>query len=135
MDAMRQDRKEPWNPYLAGGLVGLLMVCSAWLTGNYFGASTSFVRAAGAIERLFVPDRVAGEPYFILYGIEIDWQGMFVAGIFIGSLISAASSRTFRLQSVPSRWQERFGPSFPKRAAVAFAGGLIGMFGARLADG
>ena len=32
-------------------------------------------------------------------------------------------------------WSERFGPGVPKRAAAAFAGGAVAMFGARLADG
>jgi hypothetical protein len=32
-------------------------------------------------------------------------------------------------------WEARFGNSLVKRSVVAFAGGTIGMFGARLADG
>lgn len=38
---MKQDGEKPRNQYRAGGPVGLLMVFSAWLTGNYFGASTA----------------------------------------------------------------------------------------------
>ncbi|NLK19782.1 MAG: YeeE/YedE family protein, partial [Synergistaceae bacterium] len=33
--------REGWNPYLLGGLSGLLMVWSLYYTGKYFGASTS----------------------------------------------------------------------------------------------
>jgi uncharacterized membrane protein YedE/YeeE len=36
---------------------------------------------------------------------------------------------------VPAVWRERFGPSVPKRMLGAFLGGLLAMFGARLADG
>jgi hypothetical protein len=36
---------------------------------------------------------------------------------------------------VPPMWQERFGPNPLKRGVVAFAGGVVAMFGARLADG
>jgi uncharacterized membrane protein YedE/YeeE len=32
-------------------------------------------------------------------------------------------------------WGERFGSSVPKRAIVAFLGGIVAIFGARLADG
>jgi hypothetical protein len=32
-------------------------------------------------------------------------------------------------------WEDRFGPGKMKRAVVAFIGGMIAMFGARLADG
>jgi len=65
----------------------------------------------------------------------IDWQWMFVAGIFLGSLIAAAVSGTMQLTLLPDMWQKRFGTSVLKRALVAFVGGVIAMFGARLADG
>jgi hypothetical protein len=32
-------------------------------------------------------------------------------------------------------WQERFGPAVMRRAVIAFIGGFIAIFGARLADG
>ena len=60
---------------------------------------------------------------------------MFVVGIFIGSIIAAKVSGTFAWQAVPTMWQKRFGSGITKRAIVAFIGGIIGMFGARLADG
>ncbi len=61
---------------------------------------------------------------------------MFVVGIFLGSMISALTSRSFKWQAVPEMWAERFGPrSTGKRALYAFVGGVIAMFGARLADG
>ncbi len=132
---MEEQEPKGWSPYLAGGLAGLLLVCSVFLSGNYFGASTTFVRVAGTIEKVFVPDRVAQSEYFTRFAPAIDWQWMFVAGVFFGSLISAATSRSFRLQTVPHTWRERFGPSATKRGLVAYAGGTIAMFGARLADG
>jgi uncharacterized protein len=125
-----------WSPYLAGGLAGLVGVLSVWFAGQYFGASTSFVRTAGLLEQLFDPERVAGMQYFIKVAPKIDWQWMFVIGIFIGSLIAALTSGSFKLQAVPDSWSERFGRnSTPLRAVVAFAGGTVAMFGARLADG
>jgi len=125
-----------WNPYLAGALSGVVGILSVWLAGKYFGASTSFVRTAGLIEQLFGPERVAQMDYFIKTAPEIDWQWMFVVGIFLGALISAVTSGSFRLQAVPDMWAERFGAgSTVSRAVVAFAGGVVAMFGARLADG
>jgi hypothetical protein len=131
------EKQEPkgWNPYVAGALAGLLIVCSVFFTGQYFGASTTFVRFAGMIEGLFAPGRVATSQYFMEHPLVIDWQWMFVAGIFLGSLISSATSRSFRLQAVPDSWQSRFGPSGAKRAFTAFSGGVVAMFGARVADG
>lgn len=132
---MKQD-SGGWNPYLAGALSGVVGVLSVWFAGQYLGASTSFVRTAGMIERLFGPERVAQMDYFVKVVPRIDWQWMFMAGIFLGALIAALTSGSFRLQAVPDMWAARFGKtSVSKRAFAAFAGGVVAMFGARLADG
>ncbi len=124
-----------WSPYLAGALAGLLVIASAALTENYPGASTTFVRTAGMLEELIGAERVAAMPYFNRFLPVIDWQWMFVAGIFIGSLAAALLSGTFKLQAVPDMWAERFGPAKGPRFLAALAGGFLAMFGARLADG
>ena len=125
-----------WNPYLAGALSGLVSVLSVWLAGKFLGASTTFVRSAGMLEDLVAPERVAQMEYFIKTKPGIDWQWMFVTGIFIGALIAAASSKSFKWQALPDLWQQRFGTtSTGKRAVFAFAGGAIAMYGARLAGG
>jgi hypothetical protein len=128
-----QDRD--WNPYLAVALSGLVSVFSVALAGKFLGASTTFVRSAGMIEKLFSPDRVARMAYFMKEAPKIDWQWMFVVGIFIGAFIAAKIGRTFRWQALPPMWEERFGPSRIRRGLVAFLGGTVAMFGARLADG
>lgn len=124
-----------WSPYLAGALSGVVLILSVWITGKYFGASTTFVRSAGMIEKLFGAERVAKMSYFIKEVPKIDWQWMFVIGILIGALIASTTSGTFRWQGVPDMWKERFGSGRTKRGIVAFLGGTIAMFGARLADG
>lgn len=125
-----------WSPYLAGSLSGLVGVFSVWFAGQYLGASTSFVRTAGMIEQLFGSERVARMDYFISVVPRIDWQWMFLVGIFLGAMVAALTSGSFKLQAVPDMWAARFGAhSTPKRAVVAFAGGVVAMFGARLADG
>ena len=123
------------NPYLGGALAGILSIGSVALAGKYFGASTTFVRATAFLERIFSPERIAQMPYFVKDGPKLDWQGMFLVGIFAGALVSALASGTFRLQLVPDSWKERIGSGWAKRAAVAFVGGAIAMYGARLADG
>ncbi len=128
-------REKAWNPYLAGALSGVVLVLSVWIAGQFFGASTTFARTAGALEKIFAPDRVAGLDYFIKYAPKIDWQFMFVLGIFIGALIASTNSGSFVLKAVPDMWKRRFGTSVIKRGLVAFFGGLIAIFGARLAGG
>ncbi len=132
-----ETRKDPgaWNPYLAGALTGLVSIGSVWVTGKYFGASTTFVRGAGYVEKIIDPAYLAKLEYMTKNKPIIDWQWMFVVGILIGSFIAASSSGSFRLQAVPDMWRERFGDNAVKRGTVAFVGGTIAMIGARLADG
>lgn len=132
---MEQEERKGWNPYIAGALTGLLLIFSVWFTGKYVGASTTFVRSAGYIERIFNAERVAQMAYFQKELPKIDWQFLFVIGIFIGAFVSSTTSQSFRWQAVPTRWEGRFGSSIPKRAVAAFLGGAVAMFGARLADG
>ena len=130
-----------WSPYLAGALVGLLAIASVYATTHwlgktsYLGASTTFVRAAGLLERMVAPDRVAANEYFTKEKVRVDWQFMLVLGIFIGALISSATDRSLKIESVPPIWEKRFGPSIGKRAVGAFLGGIVAMVGARMADG
>lgn len=130
-----------WNPYVAGACVGLLAVASAWATTrilgrtSYLGASTTFVRAAGLIERTVAPERVDANEYFVKEKVRVDWQFMLVTGIFLGALISSATDRSFKLESMPPTWEKRFGASIGKRAVAAVLGGAVAMLGARLADG
>ena len=130
-----------WSPYLAGALVGLLAIASVYATTlwigktSYLGASTTFVRAAGLLERTVAPEHVAANEYFTKEKVGVDWQFMLVSGIFIGALIASVTDRSFKLESVPPTWEKRFGPSVGKRAVGAFMGGIVAMVGARLADG
>ncbi len=130
-----------WSPYLAGALVGVLAIVSVYATTqwmgktNYLGASTTFVRAAGLLERTVFPDRVAANEYFTKEKVRVDWQFMLVLGIFFGALIASTTDKSFKLESVPPTWEERFGPSIGKRGAAAFFGGIVAMLGARMADG
>ena len=124
-----------WSPYIAGGLSGLVIIVSVLWTGNFFGASTSFVRSAGMLGEAVGSERVSQLEYFLRYLPKFDWQLLFVIGIFLGSLLAALTSDTFKWQGVPDMWAERFGTSPALRGIVAFIGGIVAMFGARLAGG
>lgn len=134
---MELNRKEEggWSPYLAGGLSGVVIILSVLWTGQFFGASTSFVRSVGMIGENFGPERVKHLEYFLQFIPKFDWQLLFVIGIFLGSLLSALTSGSFKWQGVPDMWAERFGTNPALRGIVAFVGGIIAMFGARLAGG
>ena len=129
------DDRKYWSPYLSGALSGLVLIVSVLISGKFYGTSTTFVKTTGMIEKIFNAERVAAMDYFIKEVPMVDWQWMFVIGILIGSIIAAKVSGTFAWQPLPEMWRKRFGSSIVKRAIVSFTGGLIGMFGARLADG
>ncbi|MCS7306851.1 MAG: YeeE/YedE family protein [Thermoguttaceae bacterium] len=130
-----------WRPYAAGALLGVVAIASAWATTrwlgktNYLGASTTFVRAAGLLEKTVAPDHVAQNAYFTKEKVRVEWQFMLIVGILIGALVGAVLDRSFRLEAVPPVWRERFGPSPTKRAIAALLGGAVMMIGARMADG
>jgi uncharacterized membrane protein YedE/YeeE len=132
---MRTAPKGGWNPYLAGALSGLVSIASVWLSGKFLGTSTTFVRLAGQLEQLFLPEHVTANPYFRKIPPLVDWQWLLVAGIFLGSFLTARLFGDFRWQALPPMWKARFGPARWRRALVAFIGGVVAMFGARLADG
>jgi hypothetical protein len=135
------EKRVNWRPYIAGALVGLLATLSVVVTTRtlgktqFLGASTTFVRGAGFIEQSVDPQHVKTNPYFAKEKVKVDWQFMLIAGIFIGALAAALIDGSFKFESVPPVWRERFGGSVGRRAAGAFAGGIVAMFGARLADG
>ncbi len=116
-------REKTWSPYVAGALAGLLLVLSVFLTGKYFGASTTFVRAAGFVEQAVAPEKVAGMEYFLKEKVKIDWQFLFVVGVLFGALASAWLSKENRAVAVPSMWEGRFGPSRVRRWVCGLSGG------------
>ncbi|MBU1247273.1 MAG: YeeE/YedE family protein [Proteobacteria bacterium] len=126
------------NPYIAGGLAGVLLVLSVLVAGNYFGASTSYVRTTGLIEQIVAPEHVSNTSYFMKYfekDAGIDWQWMFVLGIFFGSFLSANFSGSYKWTDTPDRWKAKFGSGGSKRFLYAFFGGAIALFGVRMAGG
>ncbi len=127
--------KTKWSPYVAGGIAGILLCLSVLVAGHYFGASTTFVRSAGLIEGIFASEHVASVEYFVKTKLKIDWQWMFVVGVFFGSLLSSKISGDFKAMAIQPMWESRFGSNRAWRWIVAFLGGIILMFGARMAGG
>jgi uncharacterized membrane protein YedE/YeeE len=129
-----------WNPYLSGALAGLLLVASVAVAGQFLGASTTFSRSAAYIEDKVGVDTSRFD-YFTAKkgkygpGSLPNWQLMFVIGIVVGSFAISKMSGSFKIEPVPPMWRERFGNNIGKRAAAAFVGGAIALFGVRLAGG
>jgi hypothetical protein len=118
-----------------GTLIGVLSWFTFATVDKALGVSTTFVRAAGFAEQAVAPAHVQANAYFMSKGVKVDWQMMLVVGIVLGTFISAWLSRGFRVERLPELWKARFGNSVAFRYAMAFLGGLILIFGARLAGG
>ncbi len=139
---MLKNLKKPiWNPYIAGIFVGILAAISVIITtlvlgkAQYIGASTTYVRVSGFIEKNFLKEHVSLNEYFQSKKIKVDWQMMLVFGIFFGSMVSSIVGKDFKVEKLPPMWKEKFGEGQLKRGIIAFIGGFTAMFGARLAGG
>lgn len=132
--------KKTWSPYLAGGLAGILLALSVLISGHFIGVSTTFARSAAVVEQSVGID-TSVFAYFTTKkgkygpGSLPNWQLLFVLGIIIGAFISATLSGDFKFQAVPDMWRENFGPNPWNRGITAFLGGVVALFGARLAGG
>jgi uncharacterized membrane protein YedE/YeeE len=80
-------------------------------------------------------DGVAQNSYWAKYPLKLDGGLLFLLGTFIGSALSVLASRTFYWEKVPATWSQQFGPSASKRLVASFLGGVVIMFGARMAGG
>ena len=125
-----------WSPYAVGAGIGVLSWIVFVVVANPIGITMAMSQIAGGLAVPLVgADAVAQNPYWSRNPLRLDYGVLFVAGTFLGALASALLTGTWKLESVPAVWQERFGPSVGKRYAVAFLGGAIAMYGARLAGG
>jgi hypothetical protein len=122
------------NPYLAGFLLGLVLLASYLITGRGLGATAGFAAAATWIAGLFSPAHVQANLVHAKYWNDgaplLNWTLFLLAGAFVGAALSGWQAGRFRLSI------ER-GPriSDGQRLALAFAGGFVAALGAKLAKG
>lgn len=93
------------------------------------GASTSYP---------FVGDTITGltdNAYYPTCTSSGSWQIWFLLGALIAGFVYAVATKTFGLKLIQERWTEYKGTSNVKRIVWAFIGGVILIFGARMADG
>ncbi len=125
-----------WSPYLAGAVIGLLQIPTFLLMDTALGASSSFVTVAAHLVS-FVYPAVETIKYFAshMWGAKNWWQVAVVTGIAMGAYVSMRMSGA-RRKAVSPIWSRMMGTgSLGSRAPVAFLGGFIMLFGARIAGG
>jgi hypothetical protein len=130
--------KEPrpyLEPYVAGTLLGVVLFLSFFITGGGLGASGALSRVQTGLLDWVAPGRVDRIAYFaeLAGGDRSPWANTAVymlAGTLLGGLASGLLNRRIKLET-------RKGPriSVRLRWVMAFSGGAIMAYGARLARG
>jgi uncharacterized membrane protein YedE/YeeE len=123
------------HPYLGGALLGVVLFLAFFLTGNGLGASGGLNRYVVFLEDLVAPQHVDRTAYLLkMAGGDKnpldDWVVLVVTGALLGGFFSGWWHGRLKITtgkgpriSVRTRW------------AVAFLGGVIMGYGARMARG
>lgn len=124
-----------WSPYLVGALIGVLSMATFYFSDKPLGVSTAYARLAGLVGNLFSKGHTETLKFYQEEKPKIDWGVMLLFGMILGAFIAAYTGGEITAAWVPALWQERFGPDVLWRWGVAFLGGAIMAYGARLAGG
>lgn len=125
-----------WNPYLVGVGIGVLSWAVFAVANKPLGVTTALAQCSGAVAQPVIGlEGLRSNAYWTKNLPQWDYGTLFLGGIFFGALASAWLSRDLRIELVPAVWRERFGDSPARRLAAAFVGGILTMYGARMADG
>ena len=124
-----------WSPYLVGALIGVLSMATFYFSDKPLGVSSAYARIAGMIGRLFSKPHIDSLKLYQETKPKVEWEVMLTLGIVLGAFLAAWSGGELTGVAVPAMWAERFGDGVGLRLAVAFVGGAVMVFGARLAGG
>lgn len=124
-----------WSPYLVGALIGLLSMATFYFSNKPLSVSTAYARLAGMVGNQLSREHTSKLKFYQDTKPKIDWGLMLVFGILLGATIAAVTGGEFSGTWVPTLWENRFGSDVGLRLGIAFVGGVIMAFGARLAGG
>ena len=136
---MTQLRKPEWSPYAAGAGLGLVTILSLVLSSALLPAPT-LIGASGAYENLVAPLGLAVDPKSTYFNFVmppgLTWAVWVLLGVFLGGLVSAVLSGTFKLRKMPDQqWESVFGKSVAKRWALVFFSAVLLEYAAGIAGG
>lgn len=124
------------NPYLAGVLLGILLIATIYITGRGLGASGAIKSYAVATVETLAPQHTANTHYYKEYSEShagfplMNWLVFEITGVLIGAFLSGLVSNrlTFKLEKGPNTTNKI-------RIAGALIGGLIWGIGSQLGRG
>jgi len=123
------------NPYLAGTMLGLVLLIAMFLSGRGLGASGGIkycvVSLVGAVDHQYAQNSLYYGKYFEEGKKPIkNWLTIEILGIVVGGFLSGAFSKRlkFKIERPPYISKRR-------RLIFAFLGGVFFVYGAQLARG
>jgi len=124
-----------WSPYVVGTGIGVLSWLTFYFSDKPIGASSFYAQLSGFIGRAFAKRHTDSLAYFKDNPPRVGWGFVFVISTVVGGAVAAFTGGEFVNEWLPPMWKDRFGDSIALRAGVAFGGGVLMAFGARLAGG
>lgn len=124
------------NPYLAGLLLGLLLLFTFYLTGRGLGASGAFKSLTVAAVESVSPEHAANSKFYKEYlkehsdGPLMNWLVFEIMGVVVGAFLSGlvAGRLNFKIEKGPRI-------SSTTRLIAAFLGGMLWGIGSQLGRG
>jgi uncharacterized membrane protein YedE/YeeE len=125
-----------WNPYVAGVVLGLVLLASFLVMGYGLGSSGAVTRIGVGAAHMVAPETVEHNAYFSRYfnGIHLldNWLVFLFLGLFLGGLVGAYSGG--RLKAEVIRGDKKLVSSW-QRLGIAVLGGILMGVAARFARG
>jgi hypothetical protein len=123
------------HPYLVGAVLGVVLFLAFFLTGNGLGSSGATSRIDAALVDLVAPAHVDRTPYLLkMAGGDKNPLDDWIVPVFFGALLGGFTSGAVngRLKLTTTK-----GPHISNRTrwAMSFVGGMIFLYGARMARG
>jgi len=123
------------HPYLAGAVLGVVLFLAFLLTGNGLGSSGATSRIDALLVDTVAPAHVDNNPYLLkMAGGDKNPLDDWIVPVFFGALLGGfvSGARNGRLKLTTTK-----GPNISNRTrwAMAFLGGVIFLYGARMARG
>ncbi len=131
------EKTEYMNPYVAGVLLGLLLVATIYITGRGLGASGAIKSYAVTAVETIAPSHTGSTKFYQEYGKEhegssplMNWLVFEVTGVLIGAFLSGLISNRldFKLEKGPHTTTRI-------RIAGALIGGILWGIGSQLGRG
>jgi len=132
---MSNNERKYMNPYLAGIVLGLLLLATFYIAGHGLGASGAVKQIAASALESIAPAHVEASSFYSKYAGEgktmwNSWIVYMFIGMIIGGFISGVASKRLKLQLDK-------GPRISNGTRIIFAiiGGMLFGLGSQLAGG